>query len=367
MTTLLNDLARHNKQLRRELDLAIGRVLDGGWYILGNEVQNFESEFAAYCTATHCVAVANGTDAIEIALRALGVVTGDEVLTVANAGGFGTVAIHALGARPRFVDVDPIRLTMSPEDLEKKVTSATRAIIVTHLFGRLADIESILRVARTHGIPVLEDSAQAHGASRGGKRAGSFGDVGTFSFYPAKNLGALGDGGAIVTSDATIASVARKLRNYGWDERYRVAVAGGRNSRLDELQAAILRVKLPYLDDWNDRRRRVAMAYRRLITSSHVALPADPDEEDVVHLFVVRVRRRASLMDHLDRNNVPCGIYYPVDDTMQAAWSKSGDSRDIPNTRVGVSQVLALPCFPEITESEVRKIADVVDSWIPEC
>jgi dTDP-4-amino-4,6-dideoxygalactose transaminase len=241
--------------LRAELDAAIARVNDRGHYILGPEVEAFEREFAAYCGAAACVAVGNGTDALELALRALGVGAGDEVATVGNAGGYATTAIRAAGATPVYVDVDDATLGIDCHSLADRITPGTRAIVVTHLYGRMADVEALVRIAREREIPLIEDCAQAHGAARAGRKAGTFGVLGCYSFYPSKNLGALGDAGALVTGDTALAARVAELRTYGWRGKYRVAASGGMNSRMDEVQAAVLRVKLPRLDAWNAARR----------------------------------------------------------------------------------------------------------------
>ena len=299
MTIALNDLARHHAPLRAELDAAIARVNDRGYYILGPEVEAFEREFAAYCGAAACVAVGNGTDALELALRALGVGAGDEVATVANAGGYATTAIRAAGATPVYADVDESTLNMDAVSLAERVTPRTRAIVVVHLYGRLANVEAVARLAKERGVPLIEDCAQAHGAARGGRKAGTFGAVGCYSFYPTKNLGAIGDAGALVTNDATLAARIAELRTYGWRGKYRVVAAGGMNSRMDEVQAAVLRVKLPRVDAWNARRREIARRYAATIANPAIVLPPPDDESDVVHLYVVRAKARDALRVHL--------------------------------------------------------------------
>src|SRR5215468_10062621 len=246
MRVPLNDLRRGNERYAAGLRSRFDQVVTRGRFVLDEEVAAFEAEFAAFCGVAHCVGVGNGTDALELALRSVGVAPGDEVATVANAGMYSTVAIRAIGARPRYVDVDDETLLLSAPRLEAAITPQTRAVVVTHLYGRLAAMGEIGRVARERQVAVVEDCAQAHGARRGDARAGSLGKIGCFSFYPTKNLGALGDGGAITTGDAALAQSVRRLRQYGWEEKYRVEIEGGRNSRLDELQAAMLRVRLPF-------------------------------------------------------------------------------------------------------------------------
>src|SRR5207249_990429 len=256
----LNDLRRSNEPYVAELRAAFDQVVGAGSFILGRQVSAFEEEFAGFCGVAHCVGMANGSDALELALRAVGISADDDVITVANAGMYSTVAIRAIGARPRYVDVDEQTLTLSPQLLVSSLTPRTRAVVVTHLYGRLAAMDAILRSLQPHDIAVIEDCAQAHGARQGEARAGSFGDIGCFSFYPTKNLGALGDAGAIATNDATLAARVRALRQYGWEEKYRVTMDGGCNSRLDELQAALLRVRLPHLERENAARQNIVRA-----------------------------------------------------------------------------------------------------------
>jgi len=244
----INDLNRLPQNIKQEINQAVSSCIDSGWYVLGENVTSFEEEFAAYIGTHTCISVANGTDGLEIGMKALGVKSGDKVVTVANAGFYSSIGILACGAEPVYVDIDPRTHTMSPESLESIIESGIKAVIVTHLFGRLADITSIHRICSEHGIPLLEDCAQAHGARLAGRMAGSFGAVSCFSFYPTKNLGAMGDGGALCTSDLVIASRIRTLRQYGWENKYNVNYPFGKNSRLDEIQACILKVKLRYLN-----------------------------------------------------------------------------------------------------------------------
>ncbi|MRR13653.1 DegT/DnrJ/EryC1/StrS family aminotransferase, partial [bacterium] len=261
MRVPFNDPARQVRDLRHELGQALDSVVDSGWFIHGRSHQSFEAAFAEYCGVAACVGVANGTDALEIALRAVGCGPGTEVVTVANAGGYTTTACLAAGATPVFADVDAETLEMSPRALEQVLSPSTKAVVITHLYGQMAEVEALSALARSRGIAVIEDCAQAHGAVRGDKKAGSFGDLACFSFYPTKNLGALGDGGAIVTDNRELAERCTMLRQYGWAGKYDARIAGGRNSRLDEMQAAVLLVKLPHLDGWNERRRAIAAHY----------------------------------------------------------------------------------------------------------
>ena len=269
-TVPLNDLERHNRPLLEELEAAVRAALGSGWYILGPRVWEFEAAFAAYCGAGECIGVGNGTDALELALRALGAGPGDVVAAAANAGGYGTAAILATGAEPLYVDVDPATMLMDARALRAAVTPRTRAVLVTHLYGHMADMPALLEAAA--GVPVIEDCAQAHGARLEGRHAGTWGAAGCFSFYPTKNLGALGDGGAVVTSGGELAARLRALRQYGWTAKYTAAVPGGRNSRLDELQAAVLLAKLPRLDAWNRRRGEIAAAYGAMLAGLDLEL-----------------------------------------------------------------------------------------------
>jgi aminotransferase EvaB len=278
----LNDLARQNRLLRDGLATRAREVIECGQYVLGPECAAFEAEFARYCGVAGCVGVANGTDALELALRAAGVEEGHGVATAANAGFYTSTAIHAIGATPVYIDVAAQTHLINPQALRQALEcTAVRAVIVTHLYGRLADVDAIAGICRAHGAIVVEDRAQAHGASRGGRKAGSFGLAGCFSFYPTKNLGALGDGGAVTTDDAAFAARLRELRQYGWDGKYQVGRAGGRNSRLDEMQAALLRIKLPHLDRWNEQRRGIARRYAREITNPRLQCPADFASDNV--------------------------------------------------------------------------------------
>ncbi|OQA34070.1 MAG: dTDP-3-amino-3,6-dideoxy-alpha-D-galactopyranose transaminase [Betaproteobacteria bacterium ADurb.Bin341] len=366
MTTLkaINDLSRHTEPLRAELDGAIKRVLDRGWFVLGPEVTAFEQEFAAYCGASHCVSLASGTDALEMALRALGIGPGKTVLTVANAGLYSTIAIFATGATPVYAEILPDKLLIDPTDMKRILDSRkVDAIIVTHLYGLLANMRSILLFAREKGVPVIEDCAQAHGASRQGKKAGSLADIACFSFYPTKNLGALGDGGAVTTSSPELAEAIRQLRQYGWSKKYQASRAGGHNSRLDELQAAILRAKLPLLDTWNARRRDIAKRYNTGIRHPKITTPGTHGEEYVAHLYVIRTAEREALKQHLAAANIPCDIHYPIPDFAQPAYSALFTGVRLPITTQVCKEVLTLPCFPELGDDEVDTIIAHINAW----
>ncbi|MDH0748963.1 DegT/DnrJ/EryC1/StrS family aminotransferase [Pseudomonas sp. GD03842] len=337
-------------------------VLDSHWYILGNEVKLFEEEFATYVGVNHCISVANGSEALELALRGLGVEPGHRVVAVANAGFYSSTAIHAIGAEPVYVDVDANTLTMCPKALAAVVETKPAAIIVTHLYGQLANIEEIVRIAAGAGVPVLEDCAQSHGARRNGKQAGSFGDIACFSFYPTKNLGALGDGGAIVTNDDHLNTRIRQLRQYGWSQKYQVAIPGGRNSRLDEMQAAILRVKLPLLDSWNEQRRSIAQRYNAAFASLEMQLPASVAEDYVAHLYVVRIKNRADLAAALKAKLISTDIHYPIADHHQPAYP-SAPSQSLTVTEQACDTVISLPCFPGLTDEEVDRVIEAVTAY----
>lgn len=363
----VNDLARHVKLLQERLSQVAGQVISSGYFVLGPRTNAFESAFASYCGIAEVVGVANGTDALELALRALGVTRGDTVVMVANAGMYGATATLACGAIPLYVDVDASSATMDPACLAHALQHAEpkpAAAIVTHLYGRLADMPRLVSVASAYGVPVIEDCAQAHGA-RGsdGRRAGSYGNMACFSFYPTKNLGALGDGGAVGTNDPELAGRVRQLRQYGWSAKYRNELAGGRNSRLDEMQAAFLSTMLPLLDGWNARRREIAAAYSRGIVHPCIHVPDVAGEEYVGHLYVVRTEYRASLQAHLARLHVASEVHYPIADTHQTLMARMEGVPVLPVTYALCNSVLSLPCFPELEDAEVARVIDACNTW----
>lgn len=360
---LINDLRRHQEHVAPVVTEAMARVAGTGWFVLGKECESFEREFADYCGVPHAAGVANGTDAIELALRALGVGPGNLVATVANAGFYTCTALNAIGAQPLFIDVDMSSCLMDLQSLESELKARRpAAIVVTHLYGRLADMARLTAVAERAGIPVLEDCAQAHGAEREGRRAGSFGDAACFSFYPTKNLGAMGDGGAVVTCRPNIDLKIRQLRQYGWNAKYSVAMRGGRNSRLDELQAAILRAKLPLLDCWNERRRAITRRYTEGLRHADLVVPPPGGSDHVAHLYVIRVRRRDSLRAHLQAAGIASEIHYPIPDSRQPVWEGQLDAK-LPVTETLAQEVLSLPCFPELSDSEVDTVIATVNAW----
>jgi dTDP-4-amino-4,6-dideoxygalactose transaminase len=364
MTTVpFGDLKRQYEAIKPELDEAAARVLASGWYILGPEVRAFEQEFAAFCGVRHAVGVANGTEALYLAVAALGVGQGDEVITVANAAVYEALTILQAGARPVFVDVDEHTHTIDPELIEDAITPRTRAIMPVHLYGRMADMDAIVEIARRHGLAVIEDCAQAHGAALGGRPAGSFGACGCFSFYPSKNLGALGDGGMVVTDDDDLAAKLRRLREYGWRERYYTTDEGGINSRLDELQAAFLRAKLRHLPDWNAARLRIARRYDELLAGAGLVLPELLDDgAHVYHLYVVRALHRDALQAALRERGVGTAVHYPLPAHLQPAYADLALAQlgDLPITERLAGEVLSLPIYPELTDAEIEAVAAAV-------
>lgn len=355
----LNDLKRQYDELAVEIDVAVRDVLTSGWYVLGPQHDAFEREFAAANGARYCVGVGNGTDALEIGLAALDCGPGAEVVTVANAGFYTSTAVRKLGAVPIYVDVDPERLLVQPEAVAAAITSRTKAVVVTHLYGQLGPVEQVVELAADRGVPVLEDCAQAVGARRNGRAAGTFGAIGTFSFYPTKNLGAVGDGGALLTDDEELATRTRSLRQYGWSGKYEVDRTGGRNSRLDELQAAVLRVKLPHVTAWNARRRQVVACYRTALSQSTSARLVNSGlEDDVAHLCVLLAQERDAVAAHLAEQGVATAVHYPVPDHLQPLLGGRAATAGILGvTERTALQILTLPCFAELTDDEVEQVS----------
>jgi dTDP-4-amino-4,6-dideoxygalactose transaminase len=358
------DFKAHVAALRAELDEAVARVLDSGWFILGPEGEAFERELAAALGAREAVAVANGTDALALALRALGVGPGDEVVTTSISAAFTGLAVRMAGARPVFADVDPRTLTLDPESVAGALTPRTRAIVPVHLYGHPADMDPILTLARERGLAVLEDACQAHGALYRGRPVGTLageGGVGALSFYPTKNLGGLGDGGAVLVNDPGLAARLRQLRNGGQSDRYRHEVAGV-NSRLDELQAALLRVGLRHLPAWTERRRALAAFYARELDGAGVeVLREQPYARAVFHLFVVRHSRRDALVAALAERGVGTLIHYPIPLHLQPAFaSLGGRPGDRPVAETASAEILSLPLYPELTDEQAGRVVEAV-------
>lgn len=349
---------------KAEIDAAIQQVLEKGWYILGEESKAFEAEFAAYIGVAHGIGVGSGTEALHIALAACGIGPGDEVITVSHTAVATVAAIELAGATPVLVDIEPDYFTLDPDKLESAISSRTKAIIPVHLYGQPADLTRILEIARRHGVRVIEDCAQAHGAMYAGRRVGAWGDIACFSFYPTKNLGALGDGGMIVTNDPALAERAGLLREYGWAERY-VSHIPGLNSRLDEVQAAVLRVKLRYLDADNAARSRRAQDYDETLKSTQLIAPKRrPDATHVYHLYVIRCSDRDKLQNWLKSRDVGALIHYPVPIHLQPAYrGRLRDSDKLPETEWAAREVLSLPMFPELGENEVQTVIEAINAF----
>ena len=354
----LVDLKAAYRRLQAEIDAAAARVLAGGWYILGPEVRAFEEEFAAYLGLADAVGVASGTDALMLALRALGIGPSDEVITVAHTAVATVAAIELAGATPRLVDIDPTTYTLNPALLAAAITPRTRAIIPVHLYGGPADMDAILAVARAHDLAVVEDCAQAHGARYKGRMVGTMGDVAAFSFYPTKNLGALGDGGAVATNRPDVAGRLRLLRQYGWRERY-VSDVAGYNSRLDELQAALLRVRLRHLDAENDARRRLAATYDAALAGLPLArLSTAGDNRHVYHLYVIATTDRDALAARLAAQGIGTGVHYPVPVHLQPAYAHLGYAPgSLPATEAAARAILSLPMYPDLPAAGVETVA----------
>lgn len=360
----INDLSARIKAYENPIKLATNRVIDSGWLVLGPEVKKFEQSFANYLGSAHCISLANGTDAIELALRAFGVEQGDSVATVANAGMYTATAMLAIGAQPFFLDVDLTTRNATLAEVERALAAGVKAVVVTHLYGLAApEIGQIAQRCAQQGVPLLEDCAQAHGASVDGRRVGTFGDAASFSFYPTKNLGALGDGGAVVTANAAIAEKIARLRQYGWTTKYRVELGGARNSRLDEMQAAILAAFLPDLDVANARRRDIAAQYSTHITHADVLLPAPAGLEYVAHLYVVRSARRDALRAHLREMDISAEVHYPIPDYRQPLFGNRYGSFSLENTERLSCEILTLPCYPEMTDAQVAEVVAAVNAW----
>jgi len=351
------DLQAPYFELRGEMDGAIKRVLESGWYILGEEVDAFEREYATYCEAKYCVGVANGLDALHLALLALDVGLGDEVIVPSNTYIATWLAVSQCGATPVPVEPNDATYNIDPACIEAAITSRTKVILPVHLYGQPADMEPILAIARKHGLRVLEDAAQAHGARYKGKQLGAHGDVVAWSFYPSKNLGAYGDGGAITTNYPEIADRIRVLRNYGSDVKY-VNEVRGFNSRLDTLQAAVLRVKLDYLDRWNEARRAIATRYLSGLVDVGLTLPFVPDwVEPVWHLFVVQSKVRDQLQRQLNQAGIGTLIHYPIPPHFQGAYADLGFTKGaFPISERIHKEVLSLPMFPSMTLEQINRV-----------
>lgn len=354
------DLRLINNRHREELHVALDRVLDSGWLVLGNEVEAFEREFASYCGTEHCIGVGNGLEALHLVLCAWGVGAGDEVIVPSNTYIATWLAVSYTGAVPVAVEPDPNTFNIDPAQIEAAITPRTRAIIPVHLYGQPANMDVIMQIAERHGLNVLEDAAQAHGARCGGRRTGGLGHAAGFSFYPGKNLGALGDGGAVTTNDAILADRIRVLRNYGSRIKYQNEVIGF-NSRLDELQAGFLRAKLGRLDADNVRRKQIAALYQSGLGGLGLRLPAVPEWADPVwHLYVIRTGRRDILKQKLEAMGIGTLIHYPIVPHQQLAYAPMMANADFPLARTMADEVLSLPMGPHLTDVEVQAVIQAV-------
>ena len=358
------DVGASYRELRQEIDDAMHRVLERGWYILGPEVEAFEAQYAAYCNAQHCVGVTNGLDALHLALLAMGVGPGDEVIVPANTYIATWLAVSHCGATPIPVEPDEATYNINPALIEAAITSRTKVILPVHLYGLPAELDSIIAVARRHGLLVLEDAAQAHGAAYQGQRIGAHCDAVAWSFYPGKNLGAFGDGGAVTTNNADLDQRIRVLRNYGSRIKY-VNDVKGFNSRLDPLQAAVLSVKLRYLDEWNARRRKIADRYLSQIVTIAVRLPRKAEGADSAwHLFVVRVAQREQFRTHLANAGVETLIHYPIAPYRQDAYSEMAASKSAwPISDLLHEQVVSLPIGPHLSDEQIQVVVDAVNAF----
>ena len=366
------DLHKVNERFRAEMDAAAKRVLDSGWYLLGQECEAFERDFAAFCGVKHAIGCANGLDALKLIIQAHGFGPSDEIVAPANTYIASLIAISANGATPVLVEPDLATCLIDPAKIEEKITPRTKAIMVVHLYGRVCEMDAIGAIAKRHGLKVIEDSAQAHGATVDGKRVGSFGDAAGFSFYPGKNLGCLGDGGVVTTNDDELARKIRALRNYGSDVKYHFPYRGT-NSRLDEIQAAWLRVKLPHLDADNARRAEIAARYCREIANPLVTLPDDPNLQPSIfnlqpalahvwHVFPVRVEKRDAFQAYLTERGIQTVIHYPIPPHRQPAYTEWHALR-LPITEKIHETIISLPISPVMTEDEVSEVIAAVNGW----
>lgn len=355
------DLKRQYQNLREPIDQATAEVYASGWFVLGKQVEKFESEFANYCGANYSVGVGSGTEALHLALVACGIEYGDEVITVANTCVPTISAISFAGATPVLVDIDEQTFTINPALIEERITEKTKVIIPVHLYGQCADMDAILAISKKHNLFVIEDCAQSQGAIYKGRMAGTMGDMGAFSFYPSKNLGAFGDGGLVLTNNQQLAQKLTKLRNYGQEKRYYHSIKGF-NSRLDELQAAILSVKLPYLEQWNQRRREIAKLYNDAFMPIGINCPQEiGDRFHVYHLYVLRVQQRDRFQKLLADVGISTVIHYPIPIHQQESYQELRyQSKFLPITERLAEQIVSVPIYPELTDTEVDYIIDTV-------
>lgn len=357
------DLKRQYLFAKEKVDGEIKKVLHSGWYILGKEVEAFEKEFAAYCGCSFGIGVGSGTEALHIALLACGIKPKDEVITVANAGVPVVVAITLAGAVPAFVDINSDTYNIDVSKIKERITNKTKAILPVHLYGQCADMKQVLKIAKKRRLKIIEDACQAHGASYNDRKAGSMGDMGCFSFYPTKNLGGYGDGGMIVTNDKSLAKMAMMLRDYGQIRRYHHEIKGF-NSRLDEIQAALLKIKLRYLDKWNDRRVKIAQIYGKNITNKLILRPEKIKESfHVYHLYVIACRCRDKLQSYLRNNGIQTLIHYPLPVYRQKAYAEFESYSDCKITDRYSKMILSLPLYPEMKTEEALYVCDIINKF----
>lgn len=358
------DLAAQMRPLRAEIDKAIAQTLDRCSFCLGPDVEQFEKDFAAYCHNVHSVAFNSGTSALHVALLLLDIKPGDEVITTPFTFVATSWAISYVGAKPVYVDIDKKTFNLDPTRIEKAITPKTKAIMPVHLYGHPFDVDPIQAIAKKHNLPLVEDAAQAHGATYNGKVVGTFGVTAGFSFYPGKNLGAYGEGGALVMNDAKMAARARALREHGSTVRYYHDEIGF-NYRMEGIQGAVLRVKLKHLADWTNARRRIALRYNELLKATPLELPCEgPGVHSAWHLYVIRHPRRDDLKKHLEANGVGCGLHYPLPLHLQKCYASLGYKKgDFPESERAGEQCLSLPIYPELTEAQQNRVVDVIKSF----
>ena len=357
------DLKAQYRSIKSEIDAAVAGVLESCQFVLGAEVASFEQEFAAYCGAAECIALNSGTSALHLALLAAGVGPGDEVITVPFTFVASVAAVIYTGACPVLVDIDPRSFTMDPAAIEKLVTPRTKAILPVHLYGQSADMDPIMEVAKRHGLVVIEDAAQAHGAKYKGRPVGTIGDIGCFSFYPTKNLGAYGEGGAVTTNNPEYAKTIRMLRDSGADRKY-YHVLRGYNYRMEGFQGAILRVKLRHLEQWTEARRAIAAKYNQLLADSALELPTEmPWARHVYHVYTLRTDDRDSLQAALHAEGIQTAVHYAIPAHLQPAYADLGYSRgDLPQSERAAGEVLSLPMYPELSDSQIQSVTRVLTS-----
>ncbi len=359
------DLKRQYEMIKREIDTAIAEVFNSNWFILGKQVESFEQEFADFCGVKFAIGVGSGTEALHLALVALGVKLGDEVITVSNTAVFTVSAISFANAKPVFSDIDSQYYTMDPTRIEDTITGKTKVILPVHLYGQPCDMDRILQIAKKHNLKVIEDACQAHGAEYKGRKAGTMGDLGCFSFYPSKNLGAYGDGGIIVTNNSDLAEKLKMLRNGGQEKRYYHKIKGF-NNRLDEIQAAILRVKLKHLNEWNEKRRNIAEMYNKLINNLLITKPEEAGyAKHIYHLYVIRCRKRNELQKYLTENKIGTQIHYPIPVHLQEAYEDLEFPKGAyPITERYANEILSLPMYPELEDAEVQYICRALNKFV---